>query len=194
MAMSFLYPALLLLALISGVISGNTAALGTAMLQGAQDGVALVLQLSGALCLWSALSRLLEKSGGMAQLSALLRPVAGRLFPRCAEDREGFGFLCANLAANVLGFGNAATPLGVQAVQRMHALEGADDPSDELCTLIVLNSASLQLIPSTVAAVRAGLGARSAFDILPAVWLASGCSVLAGLLAARLLRGWRYFS
>lgn len=90
------------------------------------------------------------------------------------------------------GLGNAATPLGVRAAQRMRALSGAAGASDEMCLLVVMNTASLQLIPSTVAAVRARLGAAHAFDILPAVWLASACSVAAGILAARgLKRCWK---
>ena len=115
-----------------------------------------------------------------------------RLFPACAADEEGFSSLCGNLAANLLGLGNAATPLGVRAAQRMQALSGAAHASDEMCLLVVMNTASLQLIPSTVAAVRARLGAAHAFDILPAVWLASACSVAAGILAARgLKRCWK---
>ena len=109
-----------------------------------------------------------------------------------AADEEGFSSLCGNLAANLLGLGNAATPLGVRAAQRMQALSGAAHASDEMCLLVVMNTASLQLIPSTVAAVRARLGAVHAFDILPAVWLASACSVAAGILAARgLKRCWK---
>ena len=100
------------------------------------------------------------------------------------------GFLCANLSTNLLGLGNAATPMGINAVRRMQAVSGTAEATDDMCLLIVMNSASVQLIPSTVAALRASLGAASAFDILPAVWLASSVSVTSGILAARLLRRW----
>ena len=90
-----------------------------------------------------------------------------------------------------LGLGNAATPLGIQAVRRMR--QGEDDhATDEMCLLIVCNTASIQLIPTTVAAVRSGAGCATPFDILPAVWLASVLSVTAGICAAKVLRRvWR---
>jgi spore maturation protein A len=92
----------------------------------------------------------------------------------------------ANVSANLLGLGNAATPLGIQAARRMaRGCHGA--ASDELCTLVVLNTASIQLIPATVGSLRAAAGSAAPFDILPAVWLTSVLSVAAGLTAARLL-------
>ena len=95
------------------------------------------------------------------------------------------------MSANLLGLGNAATPLGVQAARRMADGTGGR-ASDELCRLVVLNTASIQLLPTTVAGVRAALGAENPFDILPAVWLASVLSVSVGLLAAHLLgKFWR---
>ena len=100
--------------------------------------------------------------------------------------------LCGNVTANLLGLGSAATPLGVAAVRRMKLLSGGDEASDEMCLLIVMNTASIQLLPTTVASVRAGLGAAAPFDILPAVWLSSLLSVSTGILAAKGLgRLWR---
>jgi spore maturation protein A len=99
--------------------------------------------------------------------------------------------LSANFSANLLGLGNAATPLGIRAARRM--AQGCDGTaSNELCRLVVLNTASIQLLPTTVASVRAACGSAAPFDILPAVWLASILSVAAGLLASRLLQAlWR---
>ncbi|MEE0784801.1 MAG: spore maturation protein A, partial [Oscillospiraceae bacterium] len=91
----------------------------------------------------------------------------------------------------LLGLGNAATPLGIAAVQRMHRLSGGAAASDEMCRLIVLNTASIQLLPTTVAALRASAGAARPFAILPAVWLTSLGSVTVGLLAVRLFARWR---
>ena len=99
--------------------------------------------------------------------------------------------MSANVAANLLGLGNASTPLGLEAARRM-SRRTPGVAGDSLCMLVVCNTASIQLIPTTVAAVRAGAGSAAPFDILPAVWLASAVSVTAGILAARLLaRLWR---
>ncbi|MCI5993770.1 MAG: spore maturation protein A [Clostridiales bacterium] len=190
MAMSIIWLMLLLLATLTGLLTGSTQAVGAAALSGAQSAVTLVFSMAGAICLWSALAKLMDASGLMQKLTRLLRPALRRLFPDAAADERTMGFLCANLSANLLGLGNAATPMGINAVRRMQAVSGTAEATDDMCLLIVMNSASVQLIPSTVAALRASLGAASAFDILPAVWLASSVSVTSGILAARLLRRW----
>ena len=117
------------------------------------------------------------------------RPLLGRLFPAARRDRETMQALSANVSANLLGLGNAATPAGIQAALRLKELSGTDRASNELCRLVVMNTASVQLLPTTVAALRSAAGAADAFDILPAVWISSAASVCVGLLAARLMEG-----
>lgn len=190
MAMSYVWCLLLFASVIYSVFAGTAAATGAAALTGAQSGVTLGLSIAGSLCLWSGLSRVMEKSGLAARLAALLRPLFRRLFPVSSGDPAALQNLSGNFTANLLGLGNAATPLGIAAVRRMQTLSGSQDASDEMCRFIVLNTASIQLVPATVAAVRTSLGAARAFDILPAVWLTSLCSVSAGLLAAKLLSRW----
>ena len=173
--------------LVLGLMSGS-ADLGAAAAAGAKKAVELSLAMAGGLCLWSGFAELLERSGLQAGLARLLAPVLGRLFPSAAKDRRILEPLCGNVTANLLGLGNAATPLGVEAVRRMQARSKTAGATDEMCRLIVLNTASIQLLPTTVAALRGGLGAAAPFDILPAVWASSVLSVSAGLLAAELLR------
>lgn len=105
---------------------------------------------------------------------------------RPSQDSETLAAVSANVSANLLGLGNAATPLGIQAACRM-ARSSAAPPSDELCLLVVLNTASIQLLPTTVASIRAAYGSAAPFDILPAVWVSSLASVTVGLLTARFL-------
>lgn len=127
---------------------------------------------------------IMKASGMMDGLSKLFRPALNRLLPDACRDSDTLAALSGNVSANLLGLGNAATPLGIRAARRM-ARGCGGLASDELCTLVVLNTASIQLLPTTVAGVRAALGAENAFDILPAVWLASVLSVMAGLIAAK---------
>lgn len=190
MLLSYVWFIMVILSIFCSILTGRTAQTGSAALIGAQNGVTLALSLCGSLCLWSGFAKLTEKSGLARRFSALLRPLLSRLFPEASRDPSALQDLCGNLTANFLGLGNAATPMGISAVRRMHALSGKPDASDEMCRLIVLNTASIQLIPSTVGAVRASLGSARPFDILPAVWLTSACSVTAGLLAARLFSRW----
>lgn len=190
MLLSYVWIIMVILSIFCSILTSRTAQTGSAALIGAQNGVTLALSLCGSLCLWSGFAKLTEKSGLARRFSALLRPLLSRLFPEASRDPSALQDLCGNLTANFLGLGNAATPMGISAVRRMHALSGKPDASDEMCRLIVLNTASIQLIPSTVGAVRASLGSARPFDILPAVWLTSACSVTAGLLAARLFSRW----
>ena len=189
--MDLIWTLFLLLAVGCAIVTGQTAGLAAAAMEGAKAGTELALSLAGALCLWSGVSKLMESVGVMAGLARLLSPLLHRLFPKAWSDREAKEALCGNFSANFLGLGNAATPLGIRAACRIHALSGSGQACDELCRLIVMNTASIQLIPTTVAAVRAGLGSASPFDILPAVWVTSLCSVAAGLAAAKLLSLWR---
>ena len=165
--------------------SGASPAAGGSVMEGAQEAVSFCVSVAGGVCLWSAVLELMERCGVSAALSRALRPLLRGLFPRAAEDAEILAALSENVGANLLGLGNAATPAGIRAAKGLRRLSGQDTASDELCRLVVLNTASIQLLPTTVAALRASLGADAPFDILPAVWLSSLVSVAAGLLAAR---------
>lgn len=191
MAMAWIWSGMLLVAVLAGAISGQLGAVSAAAMAGAERGAQLCLSLAGPLCLWAGLAAVLEGSGLSAKLAALLRPLLGRLFPAAARDAQALEKISGNFTANLLGLGNAATPLGIAAVQRMHRLSGGAAASDEMCRLIVLNTASIQLLPTTVAALRASAGAARPFAILPAVWLTSLGSVTVGLLAVGLLARWR---
>ena len=187
MIMGIVWAAMLLLSVLAAAASGKTGALTPAALEGAQNAVELCVSLAGALCLWSAMAKVMEASGLMKKLGRLMRPVFRKLFPNASRDETALGYLTANVSANLLGLGNAATPMGIEAVRRMKALSGSDSASDEMCLLVVMNTASIQLLPTTIASLRASLGAAAPFDILPAVWLSSLLSVSAGITAARLM-------
>ena len=186
MAMAFVWTAMLALSVLFSILNDSAAAVSAAALTGARAGVEATLAIAGALCLWSGRGKVLERSGLAEGLTRLLAPLLRRLFPASFRDPAAAAALSGNFAANLLGLGNAATPMGVAAARRMQALSGSDRASDELCRLVVLNTASVQLLPATVAALRAGLGAPRPMMILPAVWLSSLLSVGAGLGAAAL--------
>lgn len=184
MVMSWIWTGFVLLSILCAILTGQGPALAAATLSGAQAGVTLAVSMAGSLCLWSGVGKLMEAAGVTRKLSRLLRPVLHRLFPTTRRDPELAGALSANICANVLGLGNAATPLGIQAAKRLKRGTAA---TDELCRLVVLNTASIQLIPANVAAIRSSLGCETPFDILPAVWITSLCSAGLGLAAAFLL-------
>ena len=191
MAMSWLWAGMIALSVLCGAVNGRMAEVSAAALEGAGAAVELCLGMLGSICLWMGVMELMERCGLAGQLAALLRPVLRRLLPRASADAETLGAVSANVSANLLGLGNAATPLGIRAARRM-ARDCDGVAGDELCRLVVLNTASIQLLPTTVAGVRAACGSAAPLDILPAVWLSSALSVTAGLLAARALQTvWR---
>lgn len=184
MLMSWIWAAMVLLSIVAAAVLGRGSALSAAVLDGAQSGVTLIFGMAGAICLWSGVGQVMERSGITGLLAKLLSPLLKRLFPDTRKDVELSRHLSANICANILGLGNAATPMGIRAAQRMASSGNPGIASDQLCRLIVLNTASVQLIPTSVAAVRLAAGCSTPFDILPAVWLTSLCSAALGLGSA----------
>lgn len=187
MLMSWIWTGLVLLSLICAAVTGNAGALAQAVVEGAQSAVTLTISMAGAICLWTGVGRLMERTGITGMLSAMLRPLLFVLFPETAKDETLRGDLSANICANLLGLGNAATPMGIRAARRLRDPQMPGIATDSLCRLVVLNTASIQLIPTNVAAVRSALGCSRPFDILPAVWITSLLSAGLGISAAALL-------
>lgn len=184
MIMSWIWTGMILVSVFCSAYLHNGSALASAVLEGAQSGIAVCLSISGSICLWAGAGKLMEHAGITAFLSRLLRPVLHRIFPSSNQDDILSQKLSGNISANILGLGNAATPMGMQAAIRLKDPNHPNIASDELCRLIVLNTASIQLIPGNVAAIRASLGSPQPFDILPAVWITSLCSAGFGLCVA----------
>ena len=184
MTMAWMWTGMVALAILCGLATGQAD-------QVASAAVELSVSMAGMLCLWTGVMEVMRRSGLADKLSRLLRPVLRLLFPQAARDRAVMDSISANVSANLLGLGNAATPLGIEACRRM-ARGSPGRASDPMCMLVVCNTASIQLIPTTVATVRAAAGSSAPFDILPAVWLASLLSVGVGVAACKLLsRVWR---
>ena len=182
--MTFLIAILYCGSTLCAAATGRGAEAGQALLEGAQAAVSFSVSLAGGICLWSALSELMARCSGTEALSRLLSPVLKLLFPKSAKNRHIMAALSENVSANIMGLGNAATPAGLRAAKAM----ASTGQHDELCMLVLLNSASIQLIPSTIAALRQSAGAAAAFDIIPAVWFCSALSLFVGLSAAAVLK------
>jgi spore maturation protein A len=193
MVLSWVWLGMAALSVVFGLLTGRIEAVSRGALEGAGAAVTLCLAMAGVLCLWSGVMEVMRRCGLAGGLARLLRGPLGFLFPGARRDGEAMESLSANVSANLLGLGNAATPLGLRAAKRLHTLSGGGrTASNDLCMLVVLNTASIQLIPATVAGARAAAGSAAPFDILPAVWVTSVCSVLVGVIAAKLLaRVWR---
>ena len=193
MVLSCVWVIIVALSIIFASATGKVGAVSAATAQGAQAGITVAISIAGSICLWSGVGNLMDKIGLTGLLSRFLGPLLNFIFPGTKQDPQLRRDLSGNICANILGLGNAATPMGIKAVKRMRRPDQPELATDEMCRLIVLNTASIQLIPANVAAIRAGLGCASPFDILPAVWITSLCSAALGLTAAAVLgKLWKY--
>lgn len=190
MTLTWVWIGMILTAAAYAVFNGTAAETGAAAAEGALAAVRLGAGMLGTVMFWSGLTEVMDRAGITAALSRRLAPLLRRLYPSCREDGELARELSCNLCANVLGMGSAATPAGIRAAIRLRDHGENDVLSRELCTLVVMNSASVQLLPATVAAIRASLGSSEPYGILPAVWIASGLSLAAGLSAVWLFYRW----
>lgn len=184
MTISVVWTLAMVASILYSCYAGTTDLLTPALTEGIRNGVSFCLDSGCMMVFWCGLFAVMEASGLANGLTRLLRPLLQRLFPLTAKDKNTFSCLAANVSANLLGLGNAATPMGVRTAQGIAAQSGN---AKELACLVVMNTASIQLLPTTVASVRAGLGCSTPMDILPCVLLTSLLSVSAGLLAVHLV-------
>ena len=186
--MNVLFGGMILFSFAFAAATGRMEQLSGAVMTQAGEAVTLVLSLLGMLCLWSGLMRVAEQAGLTKLLSRALSPITRRLFRGLDPEGEAVSAITMNLAANFLGLGNAATPLGIQAMCAMDREQRArGTATDDMAMFVVLNTAALQLVPATTAMLRMQAGAAQPLDILPLTWAASGVSIAVGIVMARTL-------
>ena len=150
--------------------------------------VELIINLFGTMCLWNGLMQIVQETTLMNKLSKIISPLMKFLFPKMKKEDAEYNQITINIIANLLGIGNAATPLGLKAMQTMQEKNSQKDRiTDSMAMFIVLNTASLQLIPSTVIAVRASLGSANPSQIIVPVWIVTIIADIAGIIASKIL-------
>jgi spore maturation protein A len=186
--MSAVFVLLVAASVVAAAATGRMAELTAAALDSAGRGVTLALGLAGVMALWLGLMRVAEEAGLVRLLGRAAGPVLRRLFPEVPPDHPAMGAMVMNVSANLLGLGNAATPFGLRAMAALDELNPhRGTATDAQAVFCALNTASVQLVPATVIALRAAAGARQPADILGATLLASACATVAALVASRLL-------
>ncbi|MBP0964516.1 MAG: spore maturation protein A [Oscillospiraceae bacterium] len=191
--MNKIFSIIIVISIAYGIYSGNFSQLSDSLLNDPSSAVELVIFLTGSMCLWGGLMRIAEKAGITCYMAMLFRPAAKLLFKGLDLNGKAFRYICMNVTANILGLGNAATPLGIEAMkelEKVHISEGGDPlrASDNMVTFTVLNTASLTIIPSTCAAIRAKYGSASPMEIFPAVIITALSALTAALLASQILK------
>lgn len=180
-----------MISLIFGVFSGNMYALSSAALEGAGRAVSLTIELCGGMALWGGIMRVLERVGAVKRFSLLFRPLLKLLFPDAYRKNNGLEEISSTFAANMLGIGNAATPLALRAMKKLEEnriSNRIDDgcASDDMVTFSVMNTAPISLLPTTLLTMRAASGSADPFAVIPAVWICSAASCTVAALLCRI--------
>lgn len=188
--LNYIWTVMLLSGFTIGALNGRLEAVTNAAFSSAGKAVELGIGLLGIICLWSGLMKIMEKCGLAGLIAKLARPVLKPLFPQINDNGIALGAVVLNLAANFMGLGNAATPLGIKAmIELQKANGGKDTASDAMCMFLVLNTSAIQLIPSTIIALRNNAGSAAPAEITACVWFASLCATLTGVFMAKLMSG-----
>lgn len=186
--MNVIFALLLSGGILFGAITGRTEQVSAALLTEGESAVKLAFSLMGSFCFWGGIMEIAKRSGLTDKIAKALLPITGRLFGGIARNGAAMKAVSMNITANLLGLGNAATPLGINAMKSLKREENAKDrATDNMALFVVINTASLQLIPTTTAMLRAAAGSKSPFDIIPAVWCASLAAAAVGVSAAKLM-------
>lgn len=176
-----------LIAMVFGIINGTISEVSASILEKAGEAVTLAISLCGIMCFWCGIMRVAEKSGLTQKAARLLSPVVSFLFSGLKKGGRAASLITMNLTANLFGLGNATTPLGISAMQAIADETACGEvASDNMIMLTVLNTASLSIIPTTAAALRAANGAENPLDILPCVWITSAYSLVVVTASAKL--------
>ena len=186
--LNILWPFFIIISIFYAILSGNIENINNCIFESAENAVKLTLTLLGATCLWSGIMEIASKTDIIKYLSAILQPIIKKIFYNLDSNKKSYNNIIMNIIANILGLGNAATPLGLKAMGELQK-ENAnkDELSDNMRMLIVLNTASLQVIPTTVIAVRKSLGSNNPTQIIFPVWIATVCAAVVGILVAKII-------
>ncbi|SNX53862.1 nucleoside recognition domain-containing protein [Thermoanaerobacterium sp. RBIITD] len=173
--------------IIVGMISGRMGEVSKAIIDSSESAVTISIGLIGIMSLWLGIMEIAEKSGLMDILSRILKPLIIKLFPEVPKDHPAIGAMIMNISANMLGLGNAATPFGIKAMEYLQELNMRDIASNSMCTFLVINTASVQLIPAVMIGIRASLGAKNPADFVIAGLLSSVTAIIAGVTTVKIL-------
>ena len=186
--LNILWPIFIIISIIYAIFSGNLDGLNKSIFESTESAVSLTLTLIGMTCLWSGIMEIASKTDILKYLTKLLKPIVRILFPEINLNSKSYNNIIMNIVANILGLGNAATPLGLKAMNELQKdNKDKETLSDNMMMLIVLNTASLQIIPTTVISIRSSLGSKNPTQIIFPVWLSTICAAVVGIVCCKLV-------
>lgn len=185
--LNIIWPIFIIISFVYAIGSGNLESLNNSIFSSTQEAINLAMTLLGTMCLWSGLMKIASKTTLIKKLTKILNPIINLLFPELKHDIEIKNAIAMNMVANILGLGNVATPLGLNAMKLMQEKNTQKKVlTNSMATLIVLNTASIQIIPTTVIAIRSLLGSTNPTAIIVPVWIATISSAVTGIIATKI--------
>lgn len=185
---NFIWCGMIVIGIIVGTLTGNIEAVSTAAIEWAETAVELSLGLIGVMALWLGLMKIAEEAGIVRGMGLLMKPIMVKLFPEVPADHPAMGSIVANMAANFFGLGNAATPLGIKAMQELQDLnENKDEASNAMVMFLAINTSSITLISSSIIAYRSAAGAANPADVIGPTIIATAVSTTVAIIACKVL-------
>lgn len=186
--LNILWPLFIIISFLYAIIAGNVESINQSIFDSAKSAVELCIMLLGTLCLWNGIMEIAIKTSLMKKMTKLLRPLVLFLFPEQKNNQKVQEEISLNMIANILGLGNAATPIGLKAMKSMQEENKKKDTlSNSMVMFIVINTASLQIIPTTVIAIRNSLGSKNPTNIIFPVWIATIIAAITGVTITKIL-------
>ncbi|GAE91315.1 spore maturation protein A [Gracilibacillus boraciitolerans JCM 21714] len=177
-----------IIGIVFAMFNGTMEQVNEALFKGANEAVTLVLSLTSVLVFWVGIMRVAEEAGILRQFAKMSRPLVKRLFPEIPQDHPAMGYILANFSANLFGLGNAATPMGIKAMEEMKKLSQSDRASNSMITFLVINTSSITLIPTTVIAIRMQYQSAAPTEIVASTILATMIATISGIIIDRIFR------
>lgn len=189
--LNIIWVSMMIISFVCAVFTGRMPEVCKALSSGATDGVNLVISLAGVMALWTGVMKIAQKSGLVDKIASFAEPFIRLLFPEAKSDHSLCAAIAMNMTANFFGLGNAATPLGIDAMKKLQTHNRSSSASDSMCMLAVVNSASIQLVPSTLIALRSGTGSANPTEVCVPIWIASAITFVVGVSLCKALGGRR---
>ncbi len=183
--LNYVWSGLVIVSILCSVFFGNTENLSKALVDSGASSIQLIMTMAGIICIWTGIMKIAVESGLTSIFARVFSPLLRPLFPSLDKNSDAFKSISMNISANLLGLGNAATPFGLKAMEQLHTLNNhGDTASNEMIIFVVMNTASLQLLPTTLASLRQAYGSNAPFEIIVPVWISSACALAAALICA----------
>jgi spore maturation protein A len=185
MLLNYIWGFLILISLVTSIFTNTLSETASELFNGANDALGTVFSFGGAIIMWCGMMEIASESGLTNIFVKFISPITRVIFPRLKKDSKALKAISMNMVANILGLSNAATPLGLKAMEELNKISNKNEASNEMCTFVILNTASIQLLPSTLIAIRTSLGSNNPGEIIVPIWITSVLTAFFAVLLSK---------